>query len=290
MFSDKSTNVSVNGQTVAQGLLVMILASLTVYVILRIRIPADIISSAIGIDSMFRPVIETLPGESVFLGYILPTPSSASAISVGILLTVGTIILAFKFSHSGKWIGNQDMTSVEVVSGLASKRLTLKQLNSEKMTVFAYLVLFILFDTLLDAIAIYKVPAGAGFIKEVLYFIRAFSASFRFTSVLSEILLVIAFSMLIVSMAQVFGGVVPGFNWLADKVGGEPKPKRPSSGGTGSKSQPKRPPLPSRNQPPKASRIKSRPSPPPPTDQPFVMESRTAPTMNIKMPEPNFDE
>ena len=281
MFKRSVSNKSTKGTKLGESIFSIVILSIVLFVILRIIMPSDVLSTAKFFDSHFQAPLVMLPAGTSFLGIVFPGQTSATGLAVGVALFLGTIVVMYGIStNSEGWLTNGKEASMkEVVYGLATGNIKASNVNQELMSDGLILMLLIFLDIVADSTFYLSNQVGGGPIwVTAINVFKAFLAALIINTILSEYMAVKATGLWLVAFGQIKGAILDDFPSLRRK------------GNERNKSQPKRPPLPSRNQPPKTSRIKSRPSPPPPTDQPFVMESRTAPSMNITMPEPNFDE
>ena len=286
MFSRKQSNKSQKGTKFGESILSLAILSITLLVIFLAIMPSDIMSTAYWLESRWTAPLGTLPAGLSFLWFVLKEDVAGTWIAASVALFTGQAILMYSMATGDGWLANgQDSSMKEVVHGLLAGNLKVSQVNPEKLTEMLLLLLLISVDTLSDA-GYYNssLAPNAPILEVITTFLGALAISLLINTVLSEYLGVRASGLWFVALAQFKGALLDDFPSLRRKGNkrnkSQPKPPKPQ--------RPAQSSLPQRT--PKPSRVNKRPSPPPPREQPFAMESRTTPSMNITMPEPSFDE
>lgn len=310
MFKNSVTNKSVRGAKLGESILSIIVLTITIFVVFRIIMPSDILSTGYFYDSAFRAPLGTLPAGTSILGVVFPGPVSGTGLAVGVAMFLGTLVIMYGIATNDKgWIRSKPNASMkEVFFGLIGGKIKVKDVNQELLTDALILFLLIILDTSADAAFLSSGTTGDALTRG-LAFAKAFVAALIINTLLSEFLAVKSAGLWLMALGQIKGSLLDDFPSLRrggrKNTSSQPRTKpKPPPGGPSlpqrsqSKKRQRPPRVPSGpiNQPTATSRTRQRPPRTGLGRRSPMSGTHTEPTssfesagINVTLPEPSYD-
>lgn len=210
-YSDRDTMLAI-------AAVMIVISAFFLFLIVRVIIPADIVTTALGLSKLVRPVIVTAPQDMLWLTSWFGATNGGvtfEGLTFGSALFLSAVLFAFTSDRMGDWVNNKPMSFISFAISSLRGEIPPEQINRAKVGVFS---LFILVETIDIATDLaWRWLRAPNTEDDVINIIFAIAVVIVFNFILSELATIVSIQTIFASIMFIWRGYIANIFSLPGK-------------------------------------------------------------------------